>query len=196
MQKTRHVIIDNETLDVTPSAVLLTIGAVAVEISGCKAIILGSWYRRLDFTPGSQPDRTESDATLAWWKSGNTSVGATIHAFSDVGKRRHPRLPLWLAMHSLQAWLSLNPYPIWGNGSDFDNAQLQHAFNQHGLRWPYHRNRCLRSLKGLALDMYPGTQLPAFPANKIKHHALHDAEHEADVLATLINVLGAKKEAA
>lgn len=194
--RTRHVIVDNETLDVAPSAVLLTIGAVAVEISDGKAIILGSWYRRLNFAPGAQAGRTVSDGTLAWWMSGNTSAGACIHALSDIGKRHNPRLPLWLAMYSLSRWLELNRYPIWGNGSDFDNAQLQHAFDQLGLRWPYHRNRCLRSLKGLVLDMYPGTQLPTFPANKIKHHALHDAEHEADVLATLINVLGAHKEAA
>lgn len=184
--KTRHIIIDNETLDTTPSAVLLTIGAVAVEIEDGKATVLSRWYRRIDYLHEAQQGRTTSDDTVDWWHSSNTSAGACIHAFSNIGKHR---IPLWLAMHSLQAWLQLNPYPIWGNGSDFDNAQLQHAFNQHGLRWPYWRNRCLRSTRGLVTELYPATPLPSFPPDKIKHHALHDAEHEADVLAKLLEAI-------
>lgn len=189
--RTRHVIVDNETLATGPDAVLLSVGAVAVEVAQGRAIILGRWYRRLVHFPGEvqQPGRAVTKDTLRWWF--NQDAAAFQEAFMAPG-----RVALPLAMHSLSRWLELNPYPIWGNGSDFDNAQLQHAFNQLGLRWPYHRNRCLRSLKGLVLDMYPDIQLPEFPAGKIKHHALHDAEHEADVLATLINVLGAHKEAA
>lgn len=189
--KTRHVIIDNETLDTTPSAVLLTIGAVAVEIEDGKATVLARWYRRIHYGGAAilcghadlQPGRTYSNDTHKWWLSQPDT--AFFESFADAGHR----IPLWLAMHSLQAWLQLNPYPIWGNGSDFDNAQLQHAFNQHGLRWPYRRNRCLRSLRGLMTELYPNTPLPSFPPDKIKHHALHDAEHEADVLAKLLEAI-------
>lgn len=190
MQKTRHVIIDNETLDVTPSAVLLTIGAVAVEIENGKAIVLASWYRRLRWraSENQQRNRTASQHTADWWAA--QPIDTQVEALEDDGCR----IPLQLAMHSLQTWLSLHPYPIWGNGSDFDNAQLQHAFTQLGLRWPYWRNRCLRSLRGLVLDLYPDTQLPEFPADKIKHHALHDAEHEAAVLAVLLHTLAAQQD--
>lgn len=187
--KTRQILIDNETLDIAPSAVLLTIGAVAVEIEDGQAIVLARWYRRLLWDTGSrQAGRTVNQSTVDWWL--DQSDSAFEEAVVDDGQR----LPLWLAMQSLNAWLQINPYPIWGNGSDFDNAQLQHAFNQHGLRWPYYRNRCLRSLRGLVLDLYPGTKLPDFPVDKIKHHALHDAEHEADVLAVLLQTLAAKQD--
>lgn len=186
MEPTRHIIIDNETLDVLPSAVLLTIGAVAVEISDNGLIVLGRWYRRIEWWPAiTQPARTASQATLDWWNA------QALPPFSEAFDLDADRLSLSLAMHSLQAWLQINPYPIWGNGSDFDNAQLQHAFTQHGLRWPYWRNRCLRSLRGTVLQLYPNTQLPDFPADKIKHHALHDAEHEAEVLAVLLKTLAA-----
>lgn len=187
MEPTRHIIIDNETGDILPSAFLLTIGAVAVEISDSGLIVLGRWYRRIEWWPLTlaQPDRTTSKSTLDWW---NAQAPAP---FSEAFDLDADRLPLSLAMHSLQAWLQLNPYPIWGNGSDFDNAQLQHAFTQHGLRWPYWHNRCLRSLRGTVLQLYPNTQLPDFPADKIKHHALHDAEHEAAVLAVLLRTLAA-----
>jgi len=155
-KKTRQILIDNETLDVTPSAVLLTIGAVAVEIENGQAIVLASWYRRLRWraSENQQRNRTASQHTADWWAA--QPIDTQVEALEDDGCR----IPLQLAMHSLQAWLTLNPYPIWGNGSDFDNAQLQHAFSQLGLRWPYHRNRCLRSLRGLVLDLYPNTQIP------------------------------------
>lgn len=192
MEPTRHIIIDNETLDVLPSAVLLTIGAVAVEISDSGVTVLGRWYRRIKWADNEreQPNhhqrgRTYDADTAQWWL---TQPEVALHEVCSPGR---DRIPLWLAMHSLQAWLQLNPYPIWGNGSDFDNAQLQHAFTQHGLRWPYWRNRCLRSLRGTVLQLYPNTQLPDFPVDKVKHHALHDAEHEAEVLAVLLRTLAA-----
>jgi len=194
MQKTRHVILDNETLGLTPSAVLVTIAAVAVEIENGRATILGSWYRRLQWARDyADAVRSVEHEVIDWWLEQSDA------AFDEAFEKDSGRIPTWLAMHSLQVWLALNPYPIWGNGADFDNAQLQHAFNQQGMRWPFRRNRCLRSLRGLVLDLYPATKLPKFPAAKIKHHALHDAEHEGHVLATLINVLlahGAHKEVA
>lgn len=182
--KTRQIIIDNETLDIAPSAVLLTIAAVAVEIEDGKTTVLSRWYRRLQWDTGyRQTDRSISQITVDWWLE--QSDAAFEEAFDDDGRR----LPIWLAMHSLNTWLEFHPYPIWGNGSDFDNAQLQDAFKQQGLRWPYWRNRCLRSQRGLVLDLYPDTKLAEFPANKIKHHALHDAEHEAEALAVLLHTL-------
>lgn len=183
--KTRQIIIDNETLDIAPSAVLLTVGAVAVEVVDGKATVLSRWYRRINWhLPDiAQPQRTISQRTADWW------LDQSEAAFNEAVADNTARIPLWLAVESLSAWLRLNPYPIWGNGSDFDNAQLQHAFTQHGLRWPYWRNRCLRSLRGLVLDLHPDAKLPEFPADKIKHHALHDAEHEAEALAVLLRTL-------
>lgn len=181
--KTRHIIIDNETKALTPDAALLSIAAVAVEIDDKRATILGRWFRRINL---DQSGRTTTQDVMDWWQCEKVTDAARNEAFSDLN-----RTPLHLAMHSLHAWLQLNPYPIWGNGADFDNAQLQHAFTQHEILWPYWRNRCLRSLRGTVLQLYPNTHLPDFPADKIKHHALHDAEHEADVLAVLLQTLAA-----
>lgn len=186
MKPTRHIIIDNETLDLTASAALLTIGAIAVEISDSGLIVLGRWYRRIEWKEG-QPGRTTTAETHQWWA---THPSINLQASWEALGGGH-RTPLHIAMQSLSAWLQLNPYPIWGNGSDFDNAQLQHAFTQLGLRWPYWRNCCLRSLRNLVLQLHQSAAIPRFPADKIKHHALHDAEHEADVLAVLLQTLAA-----
>lgn len=183
--KTRQILIDNETKALTPDAALLSIAAVVVEIDNERATILGRWFRRITL---DQPGRSTTQDVMDWWQCGKVTDEARNEAYAELD-----RTPLHIAMTSLDAWLSLNPYPIWGNGADFDNAQLQHAFTQFGLHWPFWRNRCLRSTRGLVLDLHPGTKLPAFPADKIKHHALHDAEHEADVLAVLLDTIAGRK---
>jgi hypothetical protein len=182
MKPTRHIIVDLETLDTQPSAVILTAGLVAVEITETECITLGSWYRRIEWWRENgtcQEGRSYSVDTSNWWKKQNKPAQHECLSLNN-------RIPLQLAMHSLNAWLQLNPYPIWGNGSDFDNAILQHAFKQQGQRWPYWRNCCLRSTKNLAKQLGLQVEMPAWPASKIKHHALHDAEHEAQMLAALL----------
>nr|WP_294864382.1 3'-5' exonuclease [uncultured Pseudogulbenkiania sp.] len=181
MKPTRHVIADLETMDTLPSAVILTAGLIAVEITDTGLTVLSRWYRRLQWDTGHrQPGRTVSQSTVDWWLE--QSDEAFIQAFEDDGHR----LPIWLAMQSLSAWLKLHPYPIRGNGSDFDNAILQHAFQQHGLRWPYWQNRCLRSLKGDVNQLNPDLKLPEWPEHLTKHVAIDDAEYEAHVLAVLL----------
>lgn len=179
----RHIIADLETLDTQPSAVILTAGLIAVDVTDTGLTVLSRWYRHIEWEDSSaQTDRTFSLDTFNWWRQQSDQA---IHEAFTAG----PRLPLWLAMQSLSAWLQLNPYPIRGNGSDFDNAILQHAFEQHGLRWPYWQNRCLRSLKGDVTQLYPGLQLPEWPDHLTKHIAIDDAEHEAHVLAALLHGL-------
>lgn len=183
MKPTRHIVADLETLDTQPSAVILTAGLIAVEISDGGVTVLSRWYRHLEFFfQQDQPGRTQSASTWEWW--GKQSDLAIWQAFEQ-----RPRLSLWLAMHSLAAWLELHPYPIWGNGSDFDNATLQDAFKQCGLRWPYWRNRCLRSTKGLVQQLAPDVKLPEFPEHLTPHVAIDDAEHEAHLLAALLRAL-------
>ncbi|BAK75421.1 putative exonuclease, phage related [Pseudogulbenkiania sp. NH8B] len=193
MKPTRHIIADLETMDTLPSAVILTAGLIAVEITDTGLTVLSRWYRRLQWDTGHrQPGRTVSQDTVDWWL--NQSDEAFIQAFEDDGHR----LPIWLAMQSLSAWLKLHPYPIRGNGSDFDNAILQHAFQQHGLRWPYWQNRCLRSLKGDVTQLNPDLKLPEWPEHLTKHVAIDDAEYEAHVLAVLLREMerpGAERRA-
>lgn len=192
MKPIRAILADLETADVQPSAVILTAGLVAVEITDTQVIKLGSWYRRMKLDTYidtsiwklcSNDGRTISRDTSLWWDH------QASEPFNEAWIDGKDRIPLELAMRSLDVWLQFNPYPIYGNGSDFDNAILQHAFRQFGLQWPYRRNRCLRGLWGTVQDMVDELDAPQFPPNLIKHHALHDAIHEADVLAYLLRVI-------
>lgn len=176
MTPTRHHILDLETLDLQPSAIILTIGIATVEISDGGLDILGRHYWRAQ--PFDQPGRTISEETLEWWrKQPSPAINEALNT-SD-----HYREPLPQILSAVAATLELYPHPIWGNGSDFDNAIMQHAFQQIGLKWPYYRNRCLRTARQMAKSLVADFVTPERPAHLTPHIALDDAEYEALQLA-------------
>lgn len=175
-----QIVVDLETLDTAPSAHILTVALVLVDVDApidspdfCRKLFTAEVYRK-------QPGRTVSLDTQDWWAK--QSQAARDIAFDHVA----PEI-ISDVMRHLADWLQDNPYPIWGNGSDFDNAILQHAFNAEGLQWPYYRNRCLRTLRGVAKDL--GYTLPPLPFEGTKHVASDDALHEAKELKLLMDTL-------
>jgi hypothetical protein len=156
--------IDIETYDVTPSAVILSIGAER---------ILGSetFYVELDTT--TQYERTTSIATREWWaRQGNPPIHGTVF-IED-------------ALTSLAHWLkSISDEPIiWCKGTDFDTAILTHAYNSLCLPvpWKYNNVRDCRTVFKL-LDT---------PKSKATHNALEDAQAQSDQLIQCIDALGLK----
>ncbi|MBA8734206.1 3'-5' exonuclease [Chromobacterium violaceum] len=176
MNPTRHNILDVETLDIQPSAIILTIGIATVEISDGGLDILGRHYWRV--LPFEQPGRTVSEETLEWWRSQPSPALNEALNTSD-----HHREPLPQILSAVSATLDLYPHPIWGNGSDFDNAIMKHAFRQLGLNWPPYRDRCLRTARQIAKSVVPDFHTPERPAHLTPHIALDDAEYEALQLA-------------
>ena len=67
---------------------------------------------------------------------------------------------------------------VWGNGATFDNVILRRAFDDCAIEapWPFWHDRDLRTILGL----YPEAKAREFEG--VKHHALHDARHEARML--------------
>ena len=172
-----EIVHDLETLDMAQTAHILSIGAVAVDVS--SGGIIGRFYDVIGLAP--QPERTSLDATLQWWHSEKVSTLARDEVMVDGTHA----IPLPLALTRYSQWL--NQYGeagIWGNGSDFDNAILDHAFRQHGLRWQYWRNRCMRTLRGLLQ-----TERAPVPATLTAHIAIDDATAEAAELCTLLRQL-------
>lgn len=180
-----QIVVDLETLDTAPSAHILTVALVLVDID---APIDSPAFGRKLFTAEvyrKQPGRTVSLDTQDWWEQQSQTARDIAFAHSapeSIGD----------VMRHLADWLQENPYPIWGNGADFDNAILSHAFNVEGLKWPYYRNRCLRTLRGVVKDL--GYPLPPLTFEGIKHVAIDDALYEAKELALLMTAIkGATK---
>ncbi len=157
-----HFMIDIETYDVTPSAVILSIGAER---------ILGSETFYAEIELSTQYERTASIATKEWWaKQGNPPI--------------HGTTTLHDALTSLSNWIK-NPSQepvIWCKGTDFDTVILTHAYKSFGMEtpWKYNHVRDCRTVFKL-LGVTP---------SRATHNALEDTMMQSDELIGALNTYG------
>ncbi len=77
-----HAMIDLETLDVTPSAAVLTVGGVKFDPFS-DAEPHSEFYYKLDL---DSQDRSVNDSTIAWW--GQQDQKVQDEAFGTEGRER------------------------------------------------------------------------------------------------------------
>lgn len=179
----QHIVLDLETLSTQPHAAVLSIGTVALDARGQ---VVNEFHVPLDpFAYGSQPGRHIEVETLEWWgKQSAEARAASIDASCKASAAD--------ALRMFSAWVGLNANPdevkVWGNGSSFDNVILASLYKQTttlGLPppWRYWNDRDMRTI----IDMFPEAKHVG-PFEGIKHHALHDARHEAKQLAKALEL--------
>lgn len=166
MAKT-DVMIDLETLDVTPTATILTIGAVRFDPFGddiaepdCDKL-----YLRVDIDSCDKYGGTVSQSTLDWWAS--QSKEAQEEAFDPNG-----RIDITDAMNQLYKFC-WGGKRVWSHGASFDVVILENYFRKVGkaIPWQFWEVRCTRTLFDIGID-------PKRPP-VLKHHALEDAWNQA-----------------
>lgn len=176
-------VVDIETLGKEADAVIGSIGVVIVDVTQLQAI--DEFYCRVSLEQG----RSRDDDTLAFWERQRVeSPAAWEEIFGNAG-----RLFLVDALRALSGFLSRHfsgvaAVELMGNGSEFDNVLLADAYRQWGVEqpWLFRGNQSLRTVVWMGrslLGIDPKYQLPFEGA---RHHALHDARHEA---AYLIDIL-------
>lgn len=176
MRKAAHldIMIDNETLNTTPDAVILSIGAVKFHKDEIGA--MGeTFYAVLDIEEQKQRGRTVSQDTLDWWQKQSPEARAVLET-TDRRPVKEVLDELWDFIYDLDK--SCGELRLWGHGSDFDNPQIASLFQMYGMElpWKFRNNRCFRTLKGEF-----GHLVSKKPARKGTHHnALDDAVHQAD----------------
>jgi hypothetical protein len=171
---------DLETLDTVASAKILSIGACTVPWDGVTPIEV--FY--VVINEESQPDRSESKSTRAFWDS-QPPEARTIFGHPDAVSLEQGLLMFRQWLGKLTNWKSTY---VWGNGSDFDNAILSHAYASIDvtLPWPFYQSRCFRTVRK-DLSHHVGAE----PARKGTHHnALDDALYQAEILVMYGKVLG------
>lgn len=172
--KEYHVVLDLETLGTGPGCVILSIGAVLLSPAGVE----DTFYQVIDLDSSMSHGLKVDPDTLIWWQE--QSVEARVAVFvSDA-------YTLGSVLQSFAKWLPRDRnFEIWGNGPDFDNAILNHAYTVCRIKcpWDFWRNQSIRT----ARLMHPEVEAPPFPAEKTKHHALHDAEYEAEILYQILS---------
>lgn len=163
-----HFMVDLETLDTIPSAVILSIGACVIPVHMDPAD--GDVFYA-EVHVDSQYMRTKSLQTIEWWKQqsncpdrGTTSLTDALRSFREYLLRITKR-PI-----------------IWCKGTDFDTAILAHAYRQQGVDapWRYNDVRDFRTIK----KMFSESLVVTAP-NLNPHNALADAVHQAKELQLL-----------
>ncbi len=168
------VMVDLETLDTKPSAVILSIGACVVDLDAGK--ISDHFYRVISVESCLEAGLTESASTKAWWDKQSPEARKV---FTD------PSISLTQALVEFGKYLKFfgsGTVKLWGNGSDFDNTILIHAYDKIGLDapWRFYNNRCFRTIKNAMSDHI---QVPAREGTY--HNALDDAIYQAKILLQL-----------
>ncbi len=178
MNKPRcQVAIDLETLGTSPDSIILSIGAVAVCTETGQIV---KFYGACAID--SQRHRTISKSTLNWWESQSENAREALDfAESDDC----PSLQDTLSR--LTKWLGdlgqTHDVYVWGNGSDFDIAMLNHAYKQISdfVPWNFRHSRDMRTLYDVTLRF--GLDIKG-NAKRVgtHHHALDDAEFQSSVI--------------
>lgn len=179
-----HIVLDLETLSTQPHAIVVSIGAVALNAQG---EVVSEFH-----TPvicSSQPDRDVSESTCQWWDGQSDEAKAASILAADA-------IPAGEALQAFSAWVLEHANPktvkVWGNGSNFDNVILSSLYTDHpqlSRPWSYWNDRDMRTL----LDLHPHAK-DVGPFEGIKHHALHDARHEAKQLGVVLKAAAAPSD--
>ena len=159
----KHLMIDMETMAVSPNAVVLSLGAVHFNpySQGYGEKI----YFKIDLDDQDKLGREIDPETIKWW--GRQDPAIMEEAFSEEG-----RIPLVDAMDQFHkfAW---GCSAFWSHGATFDLVIIENIYRQLGkpLPWSYWQLRDTRTLFDLGFD-------PDMPQGS-KHDALQDAIRQA-----------------
>jgi hypothetical protein len=161
------IMIDLETLDVLPTATILTIGAVKFDPFGddVKNPKCEKFYVRVDVDSCDAIGSTVSQSTLDWWS--NQSQAAQDEAFDPNG-----RIPIQDAMAQLYKFC-WGAKRVWSHGVGFDIVILENYFRriEKAIPWSFWECRDTRTIFDIGVN-------PNRPP-VLKHHALEDAWNQA-----------------
>ena len=181
------IMVDIETLDTRPSAVILSIGACRIDWETNKTD--DYFYVVIDKDSCIQAGLSTSPSTEKWWASQSEEARAIFTDPNRVdlleGLKRFSEYMLKFRTTQIRSNAKL-----WGNGSDFDNTIIANAYAQLGLDppWHFYNNRCFRTAKDLFSDVMPKLQRQG-----THHNALDDAVYQANGLLQLKNSLRHKQ---
>jgi exodeoxyribonuclease VIII len=159
----KHLMVDLETLAVSPNAVVLSLGAVHFDPYGTGHS--DSIYFRINIDDQDALGREVDPLTIEWW--GRQPSDIMEEAFSPDN-----RVSLVDAMNQFHkfAW---GCSAFWSHGATFDLVILENIYRQLNkpLPWNYWQLRDTRTLFDLGQD-------PEMPQGS-KHDALQDAIRQA-----------------
>ena len=173
----KHLMVDLETLAVSPNATILSLGAVHFDPWGFGHD--DELYFKIDLDEQDSLHREIDPNTLNWWSKQDPLI--MEEAFSA-----YDRIPLSEAINQFHkfAW---GCQGFWSHGASFDLVILENLYRQLNkpLPWNYWQLRDTRTLFDLGYN-------PEMPTGS-KHDALQDAIRQAIGVQTIYTKLKIKK---
>lgn len=172
---TKVIMHDLETQDTAPTAVILSLGSVVIDMDELK--IVDQYYVNIDEHDCLQHGLTQSAATLKWWSEQSDEAKARLYS-------PDPK-PLGNALLEYSHfWRAHNPTQFFGNGSDFDNVILQNAHKAVGVPcWAFWKHGCHRTLKNNFKQAHDVVR------KGVHHNALDDAIFQAEQFIAIMRAV-------
>ena len=178
-----HYVLDLETMGTGPRAAIVAIGCVEVH----EGQLAREFYQRVELADAIAKGGEVTALTAEWWLKQSEAARAEVNGTQEAES-------LWNALGALRVFMAgtglLHDVLVWGNGPSFDNVILASAYRRFGgeAPWAYWNDRDLRTLTAL----YPAVK--DIPFEGTKHHALHDARHEARQLIAALEMHEARAD--
>jgi len=174
--------IDLETLDVLPTATILSIGAVKFDPFGMdvEEPSATKFYTRVDVDSCDRIGATVSQSTIEWWS--NQSKAAQEEAFNPKD-----RIDIVDAMDQLYKFC-WGAKRVWSHGAGFDITILEWYFRKVGkaIPWSFWEVRDTRTIFDVGIH-------PNRPP-VLAHHALEDAWNQAVGVQNVYRALRGSKQ--
>ena len=174
-----HLMVDFETLDTTPTTVLVSAGAVFFN----NRKVLKSAYWELELDSQLAAGRTVREDTLRWWFSQSKEAQAPLHPKGPQEKENMVDLAEFVQDFLLFCELAINDHKtnwkgvnIWGNGASFDVPIIEDILRSQGraIPWAFWNIVCFRTFNKLTKC------LKLIEREGVHHNAMDDAIYQAE----------------
>jgi len=174
---TIHAMIDLETLDVSPTAQVLSIGGVKFNPNS-KEEPFDEFFYRVDINYQDSTGRTVSEETLSWWAT--QDADAIENAFSEEDRVSPQEM-----LRHLKKWY-VGCDTVWSQRILMDIGIVQNMCKQYDspVPWPYWAIKDSATLFGILPDD------PRKAYQFLKHDPLQDAKFQAKSVQDAISNLG------
>lgn len=175
-----HLMIDIETMGVTPDAPICSIGACIFDLHEVGKIT-SEFETTISLESNELSGRHVQSGTLIWWLKQSKEAQAALLSGAQAQLRQ--------ALKQFRMWaqdVKPSVQRVWANDPDFDVVILRHAFDACGEMWPWHFsiNRSVRTISELA---FPHKEdLDALKGELRKDITHHRAVDDAVMQAKLV----------
>ena len=177
---TTHATIDLETLDVIPSATILSLGAVKFDpLSENEPN--SELYLKISIEDQDRLNRTTSDSTIAWWSKQDPAIMEEAFDQKDA-------VTVEEALRQLNKWC-VGIDELWEQGYGFDMNMLENMYRSVGkpIPWQFWQVSDSRTItKRTARD-------PRKDMQTNLHNALADAYYQAKSIQKIFQHFGFNK---